>query len=63
MTEHDDGHLEPMASLKAMWDSLAKKGLASGNDRWMTEASAEKANIDELEAELKRIQASRKERP
>ena len=42
MTEHDDGHLEPMASLKAMRDSLAKKGLASGNDRWVTEASAER---------------------
>jgi hypothetical protein len=47
-----------MASLKTMWDSLAKKGLASGNDRWVTEASAEKANLDELEAELKKIQAS-----
>jgi len=25
MTEHDDGHLEPMASLKAMWDSLKRR--------------------------------------
>jgi len=40
------------------------KGLSSSNDRWVTdEASAEKANIDELEAELKKTQASRKESP
>ena len=39
------------------------KGLSSSNDPWVTEASAEKANIDELEAELKKIQASRKESP
>lgn len=39
------------------------KGLSRSNDRWVSEASAEKANIDELEAELEKIQASRKESP
>jgi hypothetical protein len=40
--------------MKATWDRLAKKGLASGNDRWVTEASAQKADIDEEEAEAKK---------
>jgi len=54
MTEHDDEHLKSIASQKAMGDLLAKKGLAGGNDRWVTEASIEKANIDLEAAEAKR---------
>jgi hypothetical protein len=38
-------------AMKAFWDRLAKAGLASGNDRWVTEASRAKADIDELEKE------------
>jgi hypothetical protein len=43
--------------MKEAWDRLAKKGLASGNDRWVTEASIRKADIDEEEAESKKEQA------
>jgi hypothetical protein len=43
--------------MKEAWDRLAKKGLASGNDRWVTEASRRKADIDEEEAESQKEQA------
>ena len=49
--EDDEEHLKRIASMKAMWDSLAKKGLASGNDEWVTEASRQKADIDQDENE------------
>ena len=57
MTADDDGeHLKGIASMKALWDSLAKKGLASGNDEWVTEASRRKGDIDEEENERKKEQ-------
>jgi hypothetical protein len=54
MAEGDEERLKQIASMKALWDSLAKKGLASGNDGWVTEASRRKADIDEEEAEAKK---------
>jgi hypothetical protein len=54
MAEGDEERLKRIASMKATWDSLAKKGSASGNDRWVTEASIQKVNIDEEEAEAKK---------
>jgi len=52
--ERDEEHLKGSASMKALWDSLAKKGLAGGNDEWVTEASRRRADIDEEEAERKK---------
>jgi hypothetical protein len=54
MSTEDDEHLKRIASMKAEWDRLAKKGLASGNDRWVTEASRRKADIHEEESEAKK---------
>jgi hypothetical protein len=55
-TENDEEHLKRIASMKALWESLAKKGLASGNDEWVTEASRRKGDIDEEENERKKEQ-------
>jgi len=55
--EDDEKHVKGIASMKALWDNLAKKGLASGNDRWVTEASRRKVDIDEAEAESQKEQA------
>lgn len=57
MAEGDEERLKQIASMKVTWDSLAKKGSASGNDRWVTEAYRRKADIDEEEAESKKEQA------
>ena len=54
MAESDEERLKRITSMKAPWDILAKKGLASGNDRWVTEASGRKADIDEEEAEARK---------
>jgi hypothetical protein len=42
--------------MKALWDSQLKKGLASGDDDWVTEASRQKGDIDEEENERKKEQ-------
>ena len=57
MAENDEERLKRIASMKTPWDILVKKGLASGNDRWVKEGSRRKGDIDEGEAESKREQA------
>jgi hypothetical protein len=57
MAESDEERLKRITNMKAPWDRLAKKGLASGNDHWVTEASRRKADIDEAEAESQKEQA------
>ena len=59
--DEDEEDLKWTASAKARWDTLAKKGLASGNDRWVTEASRRKADIDDSVAEWKAERKKEKE--
>ena len=52
----DEEDLKRIASMKELWESLAKKGLATGKDEWVTEASRRKGDIDEEENERKKEQ-------
>jgi hypothetical protein len=52
----DEEDLKRIASMKELWESLAKKGLATGKDERVTEASRRKGDIDEEENERKKEQ-------